>query len=416
MKRNRFNMKHQWIGDNHIGQLRPCFIQEVTPGDTWSGSSFGVIRLAPLDFPAYVSLKVNVHFFYVPHRLVWDEFPEVFAGTDTSTAWPTITYSAVSTYWNTFGFTVNTSSTPEINALPVRAFNLVYNEYFRNANIESERSLDTINSPARVRFPSNGYYGSILTEIQQGSEETVDTSASTLGVTAIRDAMNRQRWAERRAIFGERFRDVLLSDYGVRASDKSLDRPEHCASGSATIGISEVVATATSTGEETGEVRGHGITSVRIPFKKRYFEEPGTLIGVYHVRPRLQLKTSWPHWAFVQDREGLHIPSLSSDTHVTVSSGEIYADNASYSNFGYHPRDQWLRKPADVIAGGFLGATNAGWTAPVELTSTPTVSYLQQVQDYENMFQDQTSNRMDLQCLFSHNIGKTSVVKRVNKR
>lgn len=411
-------MKHHWITSGYIGQLQPCFIQEVTPGDTWAGKTTVIARLAPLDSPTFMQLKSHIHFFYVPHRLVWDEFPEVFAGTDTSTAWPTLTYGIAGAQWQRFGLPVNTSSTPTINALPVRAFNLIYNEFFRNPHLESARALGEVTSPARVRFPSNGYFGSLQDEIQQGSEETVDSSGATIGVTAIRDAMNRQRWAERRALFGERYRDVLLSDYGVRASDKSLDRPEHCAAGSFTMGISEVVATATSASEETGEIRGHGIGGTSIRFKPRYFEEPGTLMGVVVARPRLQLATGNPHWTFVQDREDLHLPQLASDTDVTVSSGEIFSNAASYSNFAYHPKDQWLRKTPDVIAGSFVaaGGTYSNYTAPVELSSTPTLSYLQQVQDYDQLFQDQTASRIDLSLMFSHSIGKKSLVKPPRKR
>jgi hypothetical protein len=408
-------MQHHWLTNLNIGNLIPCFLQEVTPGDTWNGSSTAVFRLSPMDYPALTQLKVFVKFFYVPHRLVWDEFPEVFAGTDTSTAWPTITYSPAN-LWHYFGVGTNATSTPAMNALPVRAFNLVYNEFFRNANIESERATDEIGNLPRIRFPSSDYYGGITTEIQQGTEVTVDTSGATLGTTAIRDAMNEQRWLERRALYGEKYRDVLRTDYGVIASDKSLDRPEYCAGGSSVMGISEVVATATSTGEETGEIRGHGITGVRVNFKKRRFEEPGTLIGVAYARPRCQLLTGTDRIFLTNDKDDLYNPSMASDTQVTVSTAEIYNNAASYTDFGYQFRDEWLRSPRDTIAGNLTSGANHGWVTNVELSSLPTVSYLQQVQEYESIFQDQTSGRLDIVGMFSHNIGKTSVIRKRVKR
>lgn len=400
-------MRHQWLHNNSIGQIKPCFVQEVTPGDTWSGKSVSIHRLAPLDYPAYMQLKTYTKFFYIPHRLTFPEFPEVFAGTDTSTPWPTITYSS-SDIWAIFGVPVNTLSTPAMNALPLYAWNLVYNHFFRNANIESERALNAM-TVQRCRFPSSDYFGGMLDEVQQGSEVTIDTSGATLGVTAVRDALNEQKWRERRAVYGEKYRDVLRTDYGVRLSDKSIDRPEYLCGASSVMGISEVVATATSASEETGEIRGHGITGHTVRFKKRYFEEPGIILGVQYARPRLTLNTGRPHIYKVSDPDDLHKPSHASDSYVDVTSDEVFFNNATYSNFAYAHKDDWLRKPVDVVASSFLG--NTGWYLNAELTSTPTLSYLQQVQEYDSIFQDQTASRMDIQSMNMHMIGKSSLIK-----
>ena len=85
MKKYKYNMHNQWLCAPRIGELKRCIIQEVTPGDTWKGKSTGIFRLAPMDYPAYMSLNVFVHFFFVPHRLVWDEFEDVITGADTVT-------------------------------------------------------------------------------------------------------------------------------------------------------------------------------------------------------------------------------------------------------------------------------------------------------------------------------------------
>lgn len=411
MKRFKYNMHHQWISAPRIGELRPCFLQEVTPGETWSGKSTAVFRLAPMDVPTYMSLKVCVHFFFVPHRLVWDEFEDVITGADTSTAWPTITYNSVgATDLMEFGIGNSPTLNPEINALPIRAYNLVYNEHFRNHLIETERSLDAV-GVARVRFPSNDYYGGITTELQQGSEETIDTSGATLGVTAIKEAFNRQRFRERRSQYGERYRDYLAADFGVRTPDSRLDRPEHCARGRTTIGISEVVATATSTSENTGEYRGHGIAGMNIRFPKRRFLEHGTLVGVMYARPRLQLKTQHDRMWLSTDKEDLYQPSLADDRQVNVGIREIYAATGTDTVFGYQARDEWLRSARDVIAGKMKYAAQEPWTAHIPLSSAPTVSFLQQVQDYDHLFQDQTSNRNDLHSFFDHKIAKLSPIK-----
>lgn len=404
-------MHHQWYPDVRIGELKPCFIQEVTPGDTWSGRSTAVFRLAPLDLPTYMSLKVYVKFFFVPHSLTFPEFPDVITGSDTSTAWPTNTSYLPSTAgYRDFGIGVSNTITPTLNALPIRAFNQVYNDWFLNEQIETARSLDSV-ATARVRFPSSDYFGGITTELQQDTEETVDSSGATIGIPEIRDAWNRQRIKERRAQYGERYQDLLRS-YGVRPSDTRLDRSEYVARGSTTIGISEVVATSTSvSGENTGEYRGHGIAGMRINFPKRNFKEHGTLIGVVYARPRLQLHQRLDKIWYVTDKEDLYHPELATDTMETVKAQEIYTDTASDTDFGYQARYEWLRTARDSICGNFTLSANDGWTAHVDLTSVPTVSYLQQVQDYDDLFQDSSITRIDLHGFFDHKIGKTSIIK-----
>lgn len=402
-------MHHQWLTAPRIGELQPCFIQEVTPGDTWSGVSNCMFRLSPMDVPAYMSLKFFVHFFFVPHRIVWDEFEEVITGADVATPWPTITY-AYADYekWLNFGVGINVSNTPEINALPVRAFNKIYNEHFRPHQTIAEVAEDSIDVK-RVHFPGSDYFGGITTEIQQGSEETVDSSGATIGITEIRDAWHRQKMRERRSQYGERYRDLLAS-YGVRTPDSRLDRPEHCARGRTTIGISEVVATATSASENTGEYRGHGIAGLRVNFPKRQFLEHGTLMGVCYARPRLQLRMKVDKQFIVTDKEDLYHPELAGDTQVVVDDIEIYSNVAS-GNFGYQAKDEWLRKGRDVIAARMALGPGENWTSHVDLSALPTVTYLQQVQDYDHLFQDQTVGRIDIHSFFDHRIKKLSIVR-----
>lgn len=402
-------MHHQWITAPNIGELVPIFQQEVTPGDTWKGKSTAMFRLSPLDLPAYMSLKVFVDFWFIPHSIVWDEFQDVITGKDTSTAWPTITYSAAEAdHWQDQGHGVSTTLTPDNNALPIRAFNKVYNDIYKKPSITAagEDSLDI----RRVYFPTNDYFGGITDEIQQDTEETVDTSGATVGVTAIRDAMHRQRLKERRAQFGEEYQDMLRS-YGVYPPATRLNRPEFCARGRTTIGISEVVATATSASENTGEYRGHGISGMRINFPKRYFSEHGTLLGVMYSRPRMQLKSRKDKLWYVTDKYDLYHPEHVRDTQEVVKSQEIYTDTVAESNFGYQGKYEWLRNARDTIAGDMQDSARAGYVANVDLSALPTVDFLQQVQDYDHLYQDQTSDRADMHSFFDHKISKLSIIK-----
>lgn len=416
-KYTKYGLNHHWISGFRMGQLTPCFMQEVSPGEIWKGRSGAIFRLAPIDYPVFMQMKLHVNFFYVPYRLVWDEFPEVFSGEDTSTAWPTITYSPTNTIWHNFGAHTNVLSTPDLNALPIRVFNKIWNEHFRNPLEQSERTLDTVGGDLPlVHHSSNEYYGSIQTELQQQTNpEQIEVQSGTpdyIEVPDVREAFNRQRFGERRAAFGEKYEDVLLTEHGVNIKEVRLNRPEHCARGQATMGISEVVATATSASEETGEYRGHGITGMQVKFPARKFPEPGMLMGVMYARPRLQLITSTDHTFFTDSIDDLFRPHLVSDTQQIVSSGEIYCNDSSYSNFGYLGKYDHLRHARDTIA----GRTDINnYVCDKELSSTPTVAYLHQVQEHDGIFQDQTAVRADIRCMFDHKISKLSPIPRRKK-
>lgn len=410
MKYNKYNWNSHSIMGAPVGQLVPFFYAEVTPGDIWQGNINSIFRLAPLNKPLFMQMHVQDHLFYIPYRLLQDEFPEIWTGEDTSTAWPTITYNVANPIWAYYGVASNTSSTPEMNAFPVRAYNLVWNEHIRNPLEQSARSLDEVATLGRVHHRSNEYYGSIQTEIQQGTAVTLDSSGATIPVTEVREKMAEQRYRERRATYGEQYDDVLKTEFGVNVGDVRMQRPEHIGRGRAVMGISEVVATATSASQNTGEYVGHGITTMRTRLRRNKFKEPGCIIGVRYIRPRLQLNTSCPHMFLVQDREDLYQPNLTHDTVSAVSSAEVYFDSATYSNFGYHPRYEHLRKPHDTI----MNLSDVqDMAAYVELASTPSVTYLHQVQAYNNMFQSAAD--VDLLGYSDIRFNKLSVVPKRRK-
>lgn len=406
-------MKHQWITDPRIGQIVPTFMQEVTPRDTWQGRSTAIFRLAPLDFPAYMSLNIFVSFFFVPYRIVWDEFEDVITGADTTTPWPTKTYSLVdSAAWSKFGLGVNAVRFEERNVLPIRAYNKICNDHFDDQNKITPTPLDTVGI-RRCRFPSSDYYGGIEDELQQGLEETIDTTGANFGVVELREKMARQRIRERRAEYGEKYRDMLMADYGIRLPDRTLDQPERLCTSKTTMGISEVVATATSTTENTGDYRGHGIAGMNINFPKKHFQEHGMLMGVMYSRPRLLLRERADKIFLTTDKEDIYNPLLVNDAPTAVNSDEIDCTNAGASfNYGYQSRYEHLRSPRDTCAGNLQNFGLHSWTAGIFTgNSVPPIPFMQEVQDYDQLFQDQSANRNDLISFFNHGIGKTSVIK-----
>lgn len=423
MRKFNYRMHHQWLCAPRIGTLKPMFHQEVTPGDTWKGRTTAVFRLSPLDVPAYMSLKVHVAFFFVPHRLIWNtalgddaNFEDVITGVSTGT-WPQHAYSALDIMPHDFGHGSTGSHTRNYNALPLRAFNLIWNDFFRNPHTTSEVDITTYKGIHRVNFPQSDYFGSYLTEYQQGVEASATVTAGspdTVPATEIRDALRSQAWKERRSQFGERYRDLLRS-LGVRTPDARLDRPEVCARAATTIGVSEVVATATSTSENTGDYRGHGIAGLRVNFPARYFPEHGTLLGVMFARPRLQLRNRKDPFFNINTPEELYHPEYAGNKMVLVHADEVYQGSTD-AGLGYQEQYEYLRKPRDTIAGSMLEVAQEPWTAHVDLSAVPTVAFLQQVQDYDHIYQDQTSTRADIHSFFDHRIGKRSIIVPRNRK
>lgn len=78
--RSTFNLSHEKRLSTRIGKLTPILITETMPNDTFHGSSEVLIKLAPLIAPIYHRLNLYVHYFFVPNRLLWDEWEDFITG------------------------------------------------------------------------------------------------------------------------------------------------------------------------------------------------------------------------------------------------------------------------------------------------------------------------------------------------
>lgn len=148
MRRTKFDRSHVYKTTFNSGKLIPVFVDEVLPGDTTRMSVNYFARLATPIKPIMDNIYLDWFFFFVPNRLVWDhwqnfcfeqEDPDdrtdyvipVTMGNDNTNN----TY--VGSLWDYFGLPVNTSNTISgINALPFRAVYLIWNEWFRDENLQ----------------------------------------------------------------------------------------------------------------------------------------------------------------------------------------------------------------------------------------------------------------------------------------
>lgn len=79
-KRSAFDLTHDKRMTTRMGRLTPCLVTECVPSDTFRGSSEVLLRLAPLLAPIYDRIELYVHYFFVPNRLLWDEWEEFITG------------------------------------------------------------------------------------------------------------------------------------------------------------------------------------------------------------------------------------------------------------------------------------------------------------------------------------------------
>ena len=148
MKRTKFDRSHVYKTTFNSGKLIPVLIDEVLPGDTTRMSVNYFARLATPIKPIMDNIYLDWFFFFVPNRLVWEHwqnfcFEQEDPDDSTDYVIPTVTAIGNSgnaytgSLWDYFGLPVNTpGNLSGISALPFRGVYLIYNEWFRDENLQ----------------------------------------------------------------------------------------------------------------------------------------------------------------------------------------------------------------------------------------------------------------------------------------
>lgn len=145
-----FNMDHTHKTTFDSGYLIPVFCEEVLPGDRFNVSMTALARLATPIFPIMDNLHLDTFFFFVPNRLVWSNWVR-FMGEQDSPA-DSISYVvpklssaaggfAVGSIYDYFGLPtvgqVAGAGVVQVSSLPLRAYNLIWNDWFRDENLQT---------------------------------------------------------------------------------------------------------------------------------------------------------------------------------------------------------------------------------------------------------------------------------------
>lgn len=142
--RSKFNRSHGYKTTFDSGYLVPIFVDEVLPGDTYNLRPTLFSRLATLIAPVMDNLYLDTFFFFVPERLVFDNFQKMCGEQDnpedsTDFIFPTIKAPAggfpVGSLADYFGIPTQVANL-EVRAEPFRCYNLIFNEWFRDENLQ----------------------------------------------------------------------------------------------------------------------------------------------------------------------------------------------------------------------------------------------------------------------------------------
>jgi len=143
--RSSFNRSSGHKTTFNAGQLVPMYLDEVLPGDTFNMKTSGFARMSTPIFPIMDNLTMSTFYFFVPKRLVWDNFQRFMGeqpngpGDSTDFEIPECIFAqgvGIDSFQDHMGIPPGISNTT-VNALPLRAYNLIYNEWFRDQNIQN---------------------------------------------------------------------------------------------------------------------------------------------------------------------------------------------------------------------------------------------------------------------------------------
>lgn len=373
----KWNLSYTKKFTTDMGKLIPIMCDECVPGDVWKIGNQCVIRFQPLLAPVLHEVSVYTHYFFVPYRLLWEDWEAFITGGDDGSFSGTLPslkdiqtssgiaaadyyglgsladylYNIVPPYtvtgWTTEG--TKNFGDDSVCAFPIQAYNLVWNEYYRDENVDAETDLDnpyvlrrrwkkdyftsalpwrqrgiapalpisttiqniwtnqswangdghgsdlmfgtSSGNPFDVLIPSyaSTFDGNMNSKMAAGLSGVTGTSTS-FDVNDLRLAFQLQKWLERSARSGARYTESLRAHFGVSPADDRLQRPEYIGGTKQGVVFSEVLQTSATgqTGAETpqGNLAGHGLVADSGFAGKYRVKEYGLIMGIMSVVPK----------------------------------------------------------------------------------------------------------------------------------
>ncbi|AZL83002.1 major capsid protein [Apis mellifera associated microvirus 42] len=400
MKRSKHSLSNYKLLSCDMGELVPIGLTEVLPGDTIQHATSALVRASPLLAPVMHPVHVRIHHWFVPHRIIWEDWEDfITGGPDGANAdvFPTITIgggsgAAIGSLADYLGVPTGVNNI-EVSALPFRAYALIWNEFYRDQDLQTELTIDltsgadtTTNTALQHAGWEKDYFTSSRPWEQKGPAITIPlgTTAPVVTTGAVptfsvngvgNNEMEQVNTPVRTYINngGGTFGDIRFGSTTGLQTDLSsasavtvnilrealaLQRFEEARAryGSRYVEYLRYLNVRSSdarlqrpeylgggkqtiqfsevlqTAEGTdpvGEMRGHGISAMRTNRYRRFFEEHGYVITVMSVRPKTIYAQGLPRTWNRRVKEDFWQKELEHIGQQEVLNKEVYAAHAS---------------------------------------------------------------------------------------
>lgn len=187
VSRTRFNRDQNILTTFDAGKLIPFYVDEVLPGDTFNVKTAAIIRMTTPKYPVFDDAFIDFYYFYCPNRILWKNFKNFMGEVEEQPWMPTKTYKvpeiiidspaegkapyeeSILDYMGVPTKIIETGSEKKvgINALPVRAYTKIWNEFFRDQNVGNQATFLTDDEDVAYK-DSNGTAEEILEKAHNG--------------------------------------------------------------------------------------------------------------------------------------------------------------------------------------------------------------------------------------------------------